>query len=104
MLKIVVLVGRMCSGLINAGTVMDASSKIWFDLGWNSADDVVHSVLACKLLDALPGLMTITTSELDQLTNENYHTDREVIESLQKEYEDFKKFEKEIEFKKFRKC
>jgi len=104
MLKIAVMDGRMCSGLINAGEVMDASSKIWFDHGWNNADDVIHSVLACKLLDALPGLMTITTSELDQLTNENYHTDREVIESLQKEFEDFKKFEKENEFKKFRKC
>jgi len=94
----------MCFTLINAGAVMDASSKIWFDMGWNNADDVIHSVLGCKLLDALPGLMSITTSELDQLTNENYHTDREVIESLQKEFEDFKKFEKENEFKKFRKC
>jgi hypothetical protein len=94
----------MCSGLINAGAVMDASSKIWLDMGWNNADDVVHSVLACKLLDALPGILSITTSELDQLTFENYHTDREVIESLQKEFEDFKKFEKENEFKKFRKC
>jgi len=102
--KIVVLDGRMCFTLTNASAVMDASSKIWFDHGWNNADDVIHSVLACKLLDALPGLMTITTSELDQLTNENYHTDREVIESLQKEFEDFKKFEKENEFKKFRKC
>ena len=43
--------------MVSAGAVMDASSKIWFDLGWNNADDVVHSVLACKLLDALPGLM-----------------------------------------------
>lgn len=90
--------------MVSAGAVMDASSSIWSRHGWNNADDVVHSVLACNLLDALPGLMAITTSELDQLTNENYHTDREVIESLQKEYEDFKKFEKENEFKKFRKC
>ena len=104
MLKIVVLDGRMCSGLINAGAVMDASSGIWSKHGWNNADDVIHSVLGCELLDALPGLMSIPPSELDQLTNENYHTDREVIESLQKEYEDFKKIEKEIEFRKFRKC
>ena len=104
MLKIVVLDGRMCFTLISVGVVMAASGSIWSKHGWNSADDVVHSVLGCELLDGLPGLMAITTSELDQLTNENYHTDREVIESLQKEYEDFKKIEKEIEFRKFRKC
>ena len=95
----------MCSGLINAGAVMDASSKIWEKHGWNNADDVGYSVLACELLDALPGITSMTTSELDQLTNENYHTEVTVITNLQKEYLLFLKVEKEVEFKKwFGKC
>ena len=97
--------GRMCFGLINAGAVMDVSSSIWSKHGWNNADDVQHSVLACELLDALPGITSMTTSELDQLTNENYHTEVTVITNLQKEYLLFLKVEKEVEFKKwFGKC
>ena len=104
MLKIVVLDGRMCFTLISVGVVMAASGSIWSKHGWNSADDVVHSVLACELLEEVPGIVNMTESELDILTDENHHTDREVIESLQEEYEDFKKSEKEVEFRKFRKC
>jgi len=84
--------------------VMDASGDIWSSHGWNNADDVNHSVLACELLEAVPGITGMTTAELDQLTNLNFHTEREVIETLQKDYKEFLKVEKEIEFKKFRKC
>jgi len=97
----------MCSGLtkVYADAVMDASSKIWSKHGWNNADDVQHSVLACELLDEVPGITTLEASELDQLTDQNFHTEVTVITNLQKEYQLFLKVEKEVEFKKwFGKC
>jgi len=96
--------GRMCSGLVDSEEIKIAFGKITDKHDWYSASDFNDSIIACELLDLVPGITGTTTADLDELTDANFHTAREVIETLQKEYEDFLKVEKEYEFKKYRKC
>jgi len=96
--------GRMCSGLTDSEEIKIAFGKITDRHDWYSADDFNESIIACELLDLVPGITGTTTADLDELTDANFHTAREVIETLQKEYEDFLKVEKEVEFRRFRKC
>jgi len=96
----------MCFTLtdVDAEIIMNASSKIWAKYDWHDVNDVIDSVLACELLDVVPGITTVTPAELDLLENSGYFREREVIEELQKEYTKFVHAEKEVEFRKFRKC
>ena len=71
---------------------------------WYDASDFIDSVIACELLTLVPGITAATPADLEELTDDNFHSARRVIEDLQKEYQDFLKVEKEYEFKKFRKC
>ena len=95
----------MCFGLIDQDKVKEITMEFEGDYPVPALESVEYErKLGCLLLDKYPEVITATPADLDELTDANFHTAREVIETLQKEYEDFKKFEKENEFKKFRKC
>jgi len=94
----------MCSGLTDAEEIKTAFNKISEQHEWYDASDYIDSVIACEFLTLVPGITAATAADLDELTDDNYHTARRVIEDLQKEYTNFLKVEKEYEFKKYRKC
>ena len=104
-IKIAVLDGRMCSGLIDQDRVKNIT------MDFESGDSVpgyeteeYARKLGCILLDKYPEAITATTAELDELTAENWHSTRRTIEFLKEEYANFLKIEKLDDFRRFRKC
>ena len=105
MLKIVVMDGRMCSGLIDQDKVKEITMEFEGDYPVPDLESVEYErKLGCLLLDKYPEVITATPTDLEELTAENWHSTRRTIEFLKEEYNNFLKFDKIEEFKKFRKC
>jgi len=103
--KIVVLVGRMCSGLIDQDKVKEITMEMENDYPVPEYESLEYArKLGCLLLDKYPEVITATPADLDELTAENWHSTRRTIEFLKEEYTNFLKFDKIEEFIKFRKC
>jgi len=95
----------MCFGLIDQDRVKNITMD--FESGDSvpgyETDEYARK-LGCILLDKYPEVITATTADLDELTDENWHSTRRTIEFLKEEYANFLKFEKLDDFRRFRKC
>ena len=99
----------MCSGLIDQDRVKEITMN--FESGKTETGPVpgidtaeYERKLGCLLLDKYPEVITATTADLDELTDENWHSTRRTIEFLKEEYDNYLKIEKIEDFRRFRKC
>ena len=94
----------MCFTLTDLELIKKVTMDIESEGGSELDQDQMQTLLVCALVERVPGITTTSTADLDHLTDENWHTTRRAIEEIQKEYLNFIKHEKELDFRKYWKC
>tara|TARA_R100000963_G_C4643399_1_gene107191 strand:+ start:2056 stop:2340 length:285 start_codon:yes stop_codon:yes gene_type:complete len=94
----------MCFTLTDLELIKKVAEDIESEAGFALDQDQVQTLLVCALVERVPGITTTTTAELDRLTDEDWHTTVRAIHEIQKEYLNFIKHEKELDFRKYWKC